>query len=472
MTADPFAGIQKPALSVIASMRRKASDAGKNSLKQRQRSRLRSLLRQVEQEGARLQFWTSTLAICALGIFLAAVYEWDARLGFTEAVLCVFLLIGFINYQLGLRIRKPVWAGFVAGTLQIVLLTWFLIAPNPFSEGSMSPAMALRQGGFQYLIILICLGALTLSVRLAAWLGIAAAVSWSLAVTWVVMQPDTITALGSELPHAEWMRLYLSPNFVDLTSQTAHVVVMLIIGGIIATVVLRSDRLAEAYSTAERARFNLSRHFSPNVVDQLATADEPFGPVRRQEIGVVLADIVGFTTYAEDHPAEEVFELLREFHRRMEQVVFDHGGTVDNYIGDAIMATFGVPQPKADDAVRAIRCARAMVERIRIWDAQIARRGGYRVEICVGCHYGPAVLGAIGSERNLSFAVVGDTVNVASRLQTICRELDAEICIGAAATDAAVRAGCSDMLDGAVDCGEVALRGRDHPVRVWIVPKA
>ena len=359
----------------------------------------------------------------------------------------------------------------MTGTLQIVFLTWFLIAPNPFAEEPMPPAMALRQGGFQYLIILICLGALTLSVRLAAWLGIAAALSWSLAVIWVVTQPDTITALGSELPHAEWMRLYLSPNFVDLTSQTAHVVVMLIIGGIIATVVLRSGRLAEAYTTAERARFNLSRHFSPNVVDQLATADEPFGPVRRQEIGVVFADIVGFTTYAEDHPAEDVFELLREFHRRMEQVVFDHGGTVDNYIGDAIMATFGVPQPEADDAARAIQCSRAMRETIGAWNAQIARRGGHRVEISVGCHYGPVVLGAIGSERNLSFAVVGDTVNVASRLQSACRELGADICIGAAAADAAARAGRSDVLAGAVDYGEVVLRGRDHPVRVWIVPK-
>lgn len=471
MTADPLAGIRPKAHSGIASIKAGARAEGAANLKERQRSRLRSLLRQVEQEGARLQFWTSTLAICAVGIFLAAAHEWDGRLGFTEAVLCVFVLIGFANYRLALRSRKPVWVGFVTGTLQIVFLTWFLIAPNPFAEEPMPPAMALRQGGFQYLIILICLGALTLSVRLAAWLGISAALSWSLAVIWVVTQPGTITALGSELPHAEWMRLYLSPNFVDLTSQTAHVVVMLIIGAIIATVVLRSGRLAEAYTTAERARFNLSRHFSPNVVDQLATADEPFGPVRRQEIGVVFADIVGFTTYAEDHPAEDVFELLREFHRRMEQVVFDHGGTVDNYIGDAIMATFGMPQPEADDAARAIQCSRAMRETIRAWNAQIARRGGHRVEISVGCHYGPVVLGAIGSERNLSFAVVGDTVNVASRLQTACRELGADICIGAAAADAAARAGRSDVLAGAVDYGEVVLRGRDHPVHVWIVPK-
>ena len=79
--------------------------------------------------------------------------------------------------------------------------------------------------------------------------------------------------------------------------------VILIIAGIIATVVLRARHLADDYTKAERARINLARHFSPNVVDQLASDDEPFGPIRRQDVAVVFADIVGFTAYTEDHPA-------------------------------------------------------------------------------------------------------------------------------------------------------------------------
>ena len=141
----------------------------------------------------------------------------------------------------------------------------------------------------------------------------------------MVAQPGTIIAHGpaQDYSYADRLNLYLNPNFVDLVEQTTHVVVILIIAGIVATVVSRARNLADDYTKAERARINLARHFSPNVVDQLATDDEPFGPIRRQDDAVLFADIVGFTAYTEDHEPEQVFEMLREFHRRMEQVVFE-----------------------------------------------------------------------------------------------------------------------------------------------------
>ena len=193
---------------------------------------------------------------------------------------------------------------------------------------------------------------------------------------WVVTQPDTIIAHGppQDYSYAERLALYLNPNFVDLVEQTTHVVVILIIAGIIATVVSRARHLADDYTKAERARINLARHFSPNVVDELATDDEPFGPIRRQDIAVLFADIVGFTAYTEDHQPEQVFEMLREFHRRMEQVVFEHRGTVDNYIGDCIMATFGVPRAAPDDAARALRAARGDDRSLDDWNRAAQRR--------------------------------------------------------------------------------------------------
>ena len=93
------------------------------------------------------------------------------------------------------------------------------------------------------------------------------------------------------------------------------------------------------------------------------------------------------------------------------------------------------------------------------------------VDVRIGCQYGPVVIGAIGSERNLSFSVIGDTCNVASRLQTMCRDLEAKICFGAAVVDAARRAGREDVISGLIDHGEVMVRGREAPVHVWIVPK-
>jgi adenylate cyclase len=361
---------------------------------------------------------------------------------------------------------------FATGTLDIVLLTILIVTPNPFAEYNQPVAMGLREAGFKYLLIIVCLGALSLSPRLALWLGIAAAICWSAAVLWVVSQPDTIIAHGpaQDYSYAERTRLYLDPHFVDLVEQATHIVVILIIAGIIATVVSRARHLADDYTKAERARINLARHFSPNVVDQLAADDEPFGPIRRQDIAVVFADIVGFTAYTEDHPPEQVFEMLREFHRRMEQVVFEHQGTVDNYIGDCIMATFGVPRAAPDDAARALRAARAMIVSLDDWNRQRTASGLTPVDVRIGCQFGPVVMGAIGSERNLSFAAVGDTCNVASRMQVLCKELSADICAGAPVIEAALKAGDHEAIAGFVNHGPIHVRGREGLVDVWFLP--
>lgn len=443
------------------------------TLGKRRRDRLRTLLLKVERDGARLQVWAATLAIATIALVVAAIFPWDFRLLYTEAALGVFLLISIVHYRLALFSRNPGRLGFITGTLQIALLTIFLVAPNPFVGAELPPAMALRESGFRFLLIFVCLGALTLSVRLALWLGLAAALSWGAAVLWVAMQPGSIVALGGfrNLSLEERLSLYFDPNFVDLIDQGVNVVAMLIIGGILAATVARSTRLAERYTVAERARFNLARHFSPNVVDELATADYPFGPVRRQDVAVLFADMVGFTHYTQVHDAEVVFDMLRQFHRRMEKVVFAYSGTVDNYMGDCIMATFGVPRAAPDDAARAMECAKAMRQELSRWNAERKAAGESPVDFRVGCQFGPVVLGAIGSERILSFAVVGDTCNIASRLEAICRDLDAGICLGAELVEAARRTGRGDPTAGLKDHGEIMVRGRVDPVHVWIAPR-
>jgi adenylate cyclase len=446
--------------------------SSEQNLDQRRRRRLRALIAATESQGARLEFWARSLSLLAIAVVFAAVAEWNAAFFYRIGTLLVFFLTGLLNYRLAISGRRRPWMSVLSATFDIAFLTFLIIAPNPFAAESPPAAMHLREAGFKYLLILVCLGALSLSPRLAVWLGIAAAVSWSLGVLWVVMQPETIIALvpPQDLSYAERLSLNFNPYYVDLVEQLTHVVVILIVAGIIATVVSRARQLADDYTRAERARINLSRHFSPNVVDQLATDDEPFGPIRRQDIAVLFADIVGFTAYTEDHRPEQVFQMLREFHGRMEQVVFEHRGTVDNYIGDCIMATFGVPHAAPDDAARLLRAARSMISSLNAWNLQRKAAGLTPVDIRIGCQFGPVVLGAVGSERNLSFAVVGDTVNVASRMQVMCKELDADICAGAPVIEAALRAGDHEASAGFVNHGPIHVRGRDGLVDVWFLP--
>lgn len=221
---------------------------------------------------------------------------------------------------------------------------------------------------------------------------------------------------------------------------------------------------------AERARANLSRYFSPNIVDLLAESDEPLGPVRRQQVGVLFVDIVGFTTMAEAMPPEAVVALLREFHERMAGQIFACGGTIEKYIGDEIFAVFGLPTPSPHDAVNALKCAGLMLKELEAWNAERAQKGELPLGIGIGLNYGPAVMGDVGSEHTLAFTVIGDTVNVASRLQSLTRELKTPLVV---ADPVLKQIGGGQMPDLASlpvplkDGGERELRGRASAIRIW-----
>jgi adenylate cyclase len=185
---------------------------------------------------------------------------------------------------------------------------------------------------------------------------------------------------------------------------------------------------------------------------------------------VLFVDIVGFTRMAEAMPPEAVVTLLRQFHEHMTAQIFACGGTVEKYIGDAIMAVFGVPTPSDNDAANAIICADMMLEALDRWNAERTRDGEKPLAIGIGLNYGPAVLGDVGSEHSMSFTVIGDTVNTASRLQGLTRTLRTPLVVGGPLVDA-IRAGSSEtaaaLSDNLVDQGEQVLRGRTGAVRVW-----
>jgi adenylate cyclase len=227
------------------------------------------------------------------------------------------------------------------------------------------------------------------------------------------------------------------------------------------------DRRREA---AERARSNLARYFSPNIVEMLAVQDEPLGAVRRQNVAVMFADIVGFTRMAEAMAPEAVVTMLRRFHDHMTAEIFTCGGTVDKYIGDSIFAVFGVPTASDSDAGNALNCADRMLAALGGWNEERARDGEASLAIGIGLNYGPAVLGDVGSKHSMSFTVIGDTVNTAARLQGLTRTLDTPLVVADAVVDAVKAGGDAEAraaLTHLCDAGEHELRGRLRPVRIW-----
>ncbi len=233
-----------------------------------------------------------------------------------------------------------------------------------------------------------------------------------------------------------------------------------------ASEVRKYRMLSDEKRALERARGNLARYFSPQLAEYLAERHEPLGPVRRQDVAVLFADLVGFTTFAEKNTPERVIELLRNFHDRMSRIVFQHGGCLEKYIGDALCCTFGVLDQSPLDAHRAVRCGVAMVEAVAAWNGERVAAGEEPVQIGVGVNCGPAVIGDIGSEQTLAFATIGSTVNMASRLQDATRQIGASIVLSEAVVQAIENSSEPGLHERFAERGEFTPRGAARPMTI------
>jgi len=440
----------------------------------------RSAPARFEAAFAREEYLGLRLAAIVRSVGLVVILVWITienafpQVLYFYAFVFLFGLLGLAPLWLVRTGRYRRWMRYLFPFLDVSLLTYAVFSPNPIERELLPPQHLLRVGNDLYMFVFIAAAVFAYSPAVVLWTGICAALAWSIATVWIVLLPDTTGLISAgawrAMTDAERYQLLIDPHRVYLGLWGREVVLFLLTAAALAVFVRRARRLVVQQAQAERERTNLSRYFSPNLVDELAQADQPLGATRQQDVGVLFADIVGFTTMAETLPPPAVIELLRAFHGRMERLVFDHGGTVDKYIGDAVMATFGTPRAGPADATSALRCACAMVQSMHEWNAERAQRGEPPIRIGIGVHYGPVVLGDIGGEARLEYAVIGDTVNVASRLERLTRAQGAAIVASNALVTAVRREGAAD---GDALCAELTpgpaqtLRGRATPMPIW-----
>jgi PAS domain S-box-containing protein len=231
--------------------------------------------------------------------------------------------------------------------------------------------------------------------------------------------------------------------------------------------VTRQMEVQKRLSEAERKRANLARYFSPNMVEGLMQSGGRLDEARTQRVTVLFADIWGYTNVSAAMPPLQLMTLLRELLRMFERVIFANGGTLDKFLGDGLMATFGTPEAGPRDAANALACASQMADQIARWNRKRRQNGLKPMLLGIGLHHGDVVLGDIGSERRMEFAVIGDTVNVASRIQEMTRSLNIAVLASDEVIEAARREAGKEAVSEFDDRGEHALRGREGTVRLW-----
>jgi adenylate cyclase len=354
----------------------------------------------------------------------------------------------------------------------LALLTFIAVVPNPWSPGGWPIGMQFRFNTFIYFFVLLATAPLAYSWRTVIAMGTWTAALWAVGVGWVWLQPETHAALAERVRAAVGsdVRMFalIDPTAINIAARFQEIVVFLIVAVTLAVAVRRSNALLVSHAGIERERTNLARYFSPNVVEQLSKNDEPLKQVRTENVAVLFADIVGFTAYADGRSPAEVIGTLRRFHERMEREIFRHEGTLDKYLGDGLMATFGTPFPGASDAGNALRCAQTMLGAIDDLNRERRHRGEPPIRISIGLHYGQVVLGDIGLNR-LEFAVIGTTVNAASRLESLTREFGCAII----ASDDLVQRASAETSSSDADFTHLvaqppqAIRGLEQPLGIW-----
>ncbi|CUX59025.1 MULTISPECIES: adenylate/guanylate cyclase domain-containing protein [Agrobacterium] len=424
-----------------------------------------SRLYDAEIAGLVVAFRVRLCAVAVIAIWLLVSTVWPRNLYYLTVSL-VFLALSYIPYAT--RRHRAAWPIKIACTiLDVALITSAILLP-PLGDFAPDWPVQTRTRGPEYLYVLLLLAesALTYSPILVLWTGGVIVAIWSAGISSIYNRPDTVRSGDADgISGMQALERFLTPNFVGLTQMWVQVVTTVLFTLCLAIAVLRSRNTLIAQINDNAVRESLALYVSPDVAHAMRDDVSDFGAPSKRKVAVMFVDIVGFTRMAENQSPERALALLSSFQERGCSVIFNCGGTLDKFLGDGIMATFGGVEQQPDAAGRALACAFDLLNIYSVWNAKRATRGAELVRVSIGLHFGEVIVGNVGTSERREFTVIGDVVNVASRLERATRELRGSLLVSDACLQAAgsIPPGCSFTSATTID-----LEGRDGSIYAHI----
>ncbi|MDP6602864.1 MAG: adenylate/guanylate cyclase domain-containing protein, partial [Rhodospirillales bacterium] len=219
--------------------------------------------------------------------------------------------------------------------------------------------------------------------------------------------------------------------------------------------------MMEDISSEKRMKSTMSRYMDPGLADQLLGGGEDILGGRSATATILFSDVRGFTTLTEELGAQGTVALLNDYFTIMVDCISREEGMLDKFIGDAIMAAFGIPVVHDDDEDRAVRAAVSMITDLRAWNAERLNEGKMGVDMGIGLNTDEVVSGNIGSPKRMDYTMIGDGVNLAARLESACKQYSARILI----SENTFKKLRGTYRSREVD--QVVVKGKTEPVRVF-----
>jgi adenylate cyclase len=414
----------------------------------------------LEREARSLTLLTATVLV---GIAALAVYVMAQTVGTGREDVRTVGIVVYFGFSIAVTaivlglLRRRKWVGGLGILIALLSATFAAVSSFVIWQSIAPPAPVAVLTKLPVAAVgLATIGMMTLTLRplYVMIVGIGVALTLVAYFELAILDPATVLATHSMDPYVgpAVSRMRVVFELVFVASATA--------GCTFATQIAR--RTVREAAQLQRATDQLSRYFSPDIAAGIRDGGEAFvRGGREQDVVVLFSDLVGYTRLCAGLTPSQALELLSEYQESMVAEIFKAGGTLDKFIGDGIMATFGTPIPAADAADRAVQAARGMMSALERLNALRASRGEPPLAQRIGIHAGPAIVGNVGTRQRLEFSVIGDAVNVANRIEAAGKKTGKPVMMSAA-----VLSRLSDATD-IERVGEVALDGQPKPIELY-----
>lgn len=438
-------------------------DASPPQLPERVRNTIRA-----QQDASEILIGWVQLGVVSLfgGLYLLAPKTFTVEAEFAPVpwVLGGYLAFTLIRLAVSLRRRTPQWLLYVSVVVDMALL--FVLIWSFHHQYMQPPSFYLKAPTLLYVFIFIALRALRFEARFVVLAGIVAALGWTLLAIYAVSGPEGMSMITRDYV------LYMTSNSVLIGAEIDKIVSILTVTAIIAVAINRARRLLVRAVVEGAAAHDLARFFAPEIAQQITAAEQEVsaGEGQAREAAILFCDIRGFTVYAKTVEPAILMRALADYQSLMVPIIQRHGGSIDKFMGDGIMATFGAAVTTSTHAADALRAIDDIMRAAVTWNDARDAAGDPVLRVGAACAAGPIIFGAVGDTTRLEYTVIGDAVNLAAKLEKQTKAERVRALTDAATYETALNQGYQPVgnAERRPDC---RIEGVDAPVDLVVVSK-